>query len=155
MWQRSGNKTKIPRISLSRGVQSFMPLSRGLRESLHTISSLIQTILSVLESHQINCLRRSRTIPPVGNFAPPRRTILICSLTEYHNSGDTAIIFYQSTKMSVRMSRCHTAAEFCHLAHCHKLVASLREFRDQCLRCDRTLLIEIMHQNDISVLHLT
>ena len=42
-----------------------------------TISSLIQTILSVPESHQISHLRGSRTIPPVGNHTPPRRTYLI------------------------------------------------------------------------------
>ena len=40
----------------------------------HTISSLIQTILSVPESHQISHLRGSRTLPPVGNHTPPRRT---------------------------------------------------------------------------------
>ena len=31
-------------------------------------SSLIQTLLSVLEFHQISRLSGSRTIPPVGNF---------------------------------------------------------------------------------------
>ena len=34
-------------------------------------SSSIQTILSVLESHQILPLRGSRTIPPIGNFTLP------------------------------------------------------------------------------------
>ena len=38
--------------------------------------------------------RRSRTIPPVGNFTPPRRTIFICSITEYHIFICYAIIFY-------------------------------------------------------------
>ena len=41
--------------------------------SLTPASSLIQTILSVSESHRIGRRRGSRTIPPVGNFALPRR----------------------------------------------------------------------------------
>ena len=33
--------------------------------------SCIFVILSVPESHRVNCLRSSRTIPPVGNFTLP------------------------------------------------------------------------------------
>ena len=48
--------------------------------SLTPASSLIQTILSVSESHRIGRHRGSRTIPPVGNFALPRRTYLSISI---------------------------------------------------------------------------
>lgn len=40
-------------------------------------SSTIQTILSVLELHQISHQSGSRTLPPVGNYTLPRRTYLI------------------------------------------------------------------------------
>ena len=39
-------------------------------------SSLIQTLLSVLELHQIGRQNGSRTIPPVGNLTLPRRIII-------------------------------------------------------------------------------
>ena len=57
-------------------------------------------------------------------------------------------------EMSIGMSCCHSAAKLRHLADSHKLVTSLCKLRDQRLRCDRALLIEIMHQNDIPVFDL-
>ena len=75
---------KKPRIKISRAnIQNSKKfLSRnflilyGTYVILHTSSSLIQTILSVPDSHRISCLRRSRTFwrlliarsPSVGNL---------------------------------------------------------------------------------------
>ena len=47
-------KNKTPGY-LYLGVMNHSCRLRSSCESLHTISSLIQTILSVLESHQISC----------------------------------------------------------------------------------------------------
>ena len=57
--------------------------------------------------------------------------------------------------MSIRLSCRHTTAELRHLADCHELVTSSREFRNQRLCRNDALLIEVMHQDDISVLHLS
>ena len=57
--------------------------------------------------------------------------------------------------MSIRLSCRHTTAELCHLADCHELVTSSREFRNQRLCRNDALLIEVMHQDDISILHLS
>ena len=45
-----------------------------------TFSSLIQTLLSVLEFHQISRQSGSRTIPPVGTCTLPRRSYSIYSI---------------------------------------------------------------------------
>ena len=46
----------------------------GKNNHFRELSSLIQTILSVSESHRIGRRCGSRTVPPVGNFTLPRRT---------------------------------------------------------------------------------
>ena len=62
----------------------------------HRNSSLIQTILSVPESHRIgHPAGGSRTLPPVGNHTLPRR--LLCSLPNYYNWSELIIqVFFQS-----------------------------------------------------------
>ena len=61
-----------------------------------------------------------------GISPPPRRTIFICSITEYHIFICYAIIFYPCkfplAEMSIGMSCCHSAAKLRHLADSHKLV---------------------------------
>ena len=47
--------------------------------------SLIQTILSVPESHRfVQPEGRLQTILPVGNHTPPRRQIFVCSLLKVY-----------------------------------------------------------------------
>ena len=67
---------RFPMIQNSPGSQTI----RGTPIRSQTTSSLIQTILSVMESHHINRLRGSRTIPPVGNCTLPRRISLFIFL---------------------------------------------------------------------------
>jgi len=63
-------------------------------------SSLIQTLLSVLESHQINRLRGSRTIPPVGNCTLPRRFLFI-SFIVVHLFCDVKVVFYEKKQREI------------------------------------------------------
>ena len=71
-------------------------------------SSLIQTILSALEFHQIiRKTFRSRAIPPVGNFTPPRRishcSEILISFTVFVNVF--LLILTQSHFLSFRNSQ--------------------------------------------------
>ena len=76
--------------------------SRTIKKSPGPVSTI--PVIQFLLSSRLYCRfwnftksaaqRRSRTIPPVGNFTPPRRTIFICSITEYHIFICCAIIFY-------------------------------------------------------------
>ena len=79
--------------------------TRGIQVIHAAITSLaVKAFTQFLLSSRLYCRfwnftksaaqRRSRTIPPVGNFTPPRRTIFICSITEYHIFICCAIIFY-------------------------------------------------------------
>ena len=81
--------------------------TRGIQVIHAAITSLaVKAFTQFLLSSRLYCRfwnftksaaqRRSRTIPPVGNFTPPRRTIFICSLTEYHILLHTAIFFILS-----------------------------------------------------------
>ena len=57
----------MPRISVYRKTPGNLTPG-ALRFFMKLRSSLIQTLLSVLEFHQISRQSGSRTIPPVGNF---------------------------------------------------------------------------------------
>ncbi len=61
------------------------PDKSGASYNIQQRSSTIQTILSALESHQINRFRESRAIPSVGNLTLPRRFnfILLAIITYY------------------------------------------------------------------------
>ena len=71
-----------PHITMYRGLCASKP--NGFRRATHVCHfllqfypySLIQTILSALESHQIMHLC-ARAIPPVGNHTPPRVNIYL------------------------------------------------------------------------------
>lgn len=73
------------------------PKQRGSGSSGFLISSLIQTVLSVLESHQISRFRGSRTLPPVGNCTLPRRIFFYLFLL-YSFPFRFARAFCQSSK---------------------------------------------------------
>ena len=68
-------------------------------------SSLIQTLLSVLEFHQISRISGSRTIPPVGNFiiqrtsiTQPRRNFLFQEIIQYRKKD-----FKQELERNIKM----------------------------------------------------
>ena len=68
-------------------------------------SSLIQTLLSVLEFHQISRLRGSRTIPPVGNSAdavtqPRRNFLFICEIISHINEGFNGVADFSALVLS-------------------------------------------------------
>ena len=121
--------------------------------SLTPASSLIQTILSVSESHRIGRHRGSRTIPPVGNFALPRRNhgnysvfipinIRICGviISPVHSITYKREFQYFFNNLSFRFSHLrHRRPGIQHTSGCH--------FAGQTLKRPRRL------QNTVSHIH--
>ena len=98
-------------------------------------SSLIQTILSVLEFHQINHLHGSRTVPPVGNsrhlsvpVTLPRRIFFYMSVIITHESADfnrvCKFFCFFSSHSPVRLIR---SVPFFHGMQIHSFGYVLRE----------------------------
>ena len=75
--KKKSSYARKPRNKTFRGMNTHIRLPHTSSTYAAMFSSLIQTILSVLESHQISRYlidSGSRTIPPVGNCTLPRRT---------------------------------------------------------------------------------